>query len=349
VALRILNVMLGRGLGGLEQALLDYAMALTQCGHEVHNVVHPDAALRPALEANGATLHSQQHAGAWDPLAAMRLRRLLRQLRPNISIAHGNRALSLLRLAGAAPVGAVLANYKIKCTGIAAAFCPTLDLRRHAIEQGVSPVRAYHVPYMVDVPPVPRQHAWRAPPIIGTMGRFVAKKGFDVFIGALARLQAQGAAFRGILAGDGPERAALERLSAHCGIDNVLSFPGWVTEKRGFFDGIDLFCLPSHHEPFGIVLIEAMAHALPIVATDSEGPIEILRDGVDGLIVPRGDVAGLAHSLGTLIADQNGAASLAANAYRQALATYDLPRVGARLDLAVRDVAGRIDRLEAAG
>jgi glycosyltransferase involved in cell wall biosynthesis len=347
--LRILNVMLGRSLGGLEQALLDYAVALTQCGHEVHTVIHPDAALRTALEASGATLHQLSHAGAWDPLAAIRLRRLLRQVRPDISIAHGNRAVSLLHNAGAAPVGAVLANYKIKCTGVAAAFCPTLDLRRHAIEQGVPSSRAYHVPYMVDVPQALRRHAWRTPPIIGAMGRFVAKKGFDIFIEALARLRTNGGAFRAILAGDGPERSLLERLAVEHDLGGVLSFPGWVTDKPAFFAGIDVFCLPSHHEPFGIVLIEAMAHGVPIVASDSEGPTEILHDGIDGMIVPRGDVVHLAEALGTLIADCDRAETLATDAYRHVLATYDVPRVGTRLDLAVREVVARAGRLEATG
>ena len=349
MALRILNVMLGRGLGGLEQALLDYAVALTQCGHEVHTIIHPNAALRPAREAKGATLHSLPHAGSWDPLAATRLRRLLRQLRPDISVAHGNRAVSLLRLAGAAPVGAVLANYKIKCAGIAAAFCPTLDLRRHAIAQRIPPSCAYHVPYMVDVPPGPRQQTRRALPVIGTMGRFVTKKGFDVFVDALARLLANGTAFRATLAGDGPERGALEKLAVERGVGETLSFPGWVTDKPAFFAGIDLFCLPSHHEPFGIVLIEAMAHALPIVATDSEGPTEILHDGIDGMIVPRGDAARLAQALEALIADRDTADTLGANAYRHVSATYDVPRVGARLDLAVREVVERAGRLEATG
>ena len=66
------------------------------------------------------------------------------------------------------------------------------------------------------------------------------------------------------------------------GLAGCAGFPGWVDDKPAFFAGIDVFCLPSHHEPFGIVLIEAMAQAMPIVATDSEGPSEILRDGIDG-------------------------------------------------------------------
>jgi len=177
----------------------------------------------------------------------------------------------------------------------------------------------------------------------------VAKKGFDVFIDVLARLQSNGTVLRAILAGDGSERGALERLAVQRGLSDVLSFPGWITDKQAFFAGIDVFCLPSHHEPFGIVLIEAMAHALPIVTTDSEGPAEILHDGVDGMIVPRGDIAQLAEALGTLIAERDRAETLAANAYRHVLATYDVPRVGARLDLAVREIVERAGRLEATG
>ena len=344
-----MNVMLGRGLGGLEQALLDYAVALTERGHEVHTVMHPDAALRPALEARVGAAHALPHAGAWDPVAAARLRLLLRRLRPDISIAHGNRAVALLHRAGAAPIGAVLANYKINCAGLAATFCPTLDLRRHAIEQGVPAPHAWHIPYMVEVPPAPPRRAMRAAPVIGTMGRFVAKKGFDVFLAALGRLRANGSPFHAVLAGDGPERAALERLAAEAGLRDVLSFPGWVTDKAEFFAGIDLFCLPSHHEPFGIVLIEAMAHAVPIVATDSEGPAEILHDGVDGLIVPRGDPERMTQALAALMADPAQAERLAANAYRQVLLTYDVPRVGERLDHAVCEIVRRNRSLGATG
>src|ERR1700731_1231063 len=120
--------MLGQGLGGLEQALLDHGDALGRSGHDVHAVIHPDAAIRPALDARGAKWHGLPHLGAWDMVAAMRLRLLLRQLRPDLCVAHGNRAMSLLRQAGAGPLVAVLPNYKMNCRGAAAVFYPTLDL-----------------------------------------------------------------------------------------------------------------------------------------------------------------------------------------------------------------------------
>ena len=333
-----MNAMLGRGLGGLEQALLDYNDALGRSGHEIHALIHPEAAIRPALEARGTVWHGLLNYGAWDLIAAVRLRLLLRRLRPDACIAHGNRAMSLLRQAGAHPLIAVLPNYKMKCHGAAAVFYPTLDLKRYAQVQGVADMCLHHVPSMVDVPPLPPRRERRQPPIIGAMGRFVAKKGFVTFIDALGRLRAEGTPFRAMLAGDGPERVALGRRAAECGLQGMLTFPGWVDDKPEFFASLDVFCLPSHHEPFGIVLLEAMAHAVPIVATDSEGPAEILRDGTDAVMVPRGDAGRLAEALGALLADPDRADRLAANAYRRARETFDPPSVGAKLDIAVRHI-----------
>jgi glycosyltransferase involved in cell wall biosynthesis len=339
--LRIANVMLGRRLGGLEQALLDYTDALSRTGHEVHAVVHPDAAIRPALEQRGAAWHGLAHLGEWDPLAALRLRLLLRQMRAQLCIAHGNRAMRLLRRSGASPIIAVLPNYKMTCRGAAAVCHPTMDLRRYARDQGVAEDRLYHIPSMVRVPLAPPRRVSHRPPVIGAMGRFVAKKGFAVFIEALARLRASGAPFRAVLAGDGPQCGALQRLAAERGLSDVLSFPGWVHDKPAFFAAIDIFCLPSHHEPFGIVLIEAMAQALPVVATDSEGPAEILRDGTHGIVVPRADAPRMAEALHQLIAEPDRASWFGANAYRRAREEFDLPRVAARLDEVVRRVAHR--------
>jgi glycosyltransferase involved in cell wall biosynthesis len=193
---------------------------------------------------------------------------------------------------------------------------------------------------MVRVPAVPPRRGVQAPPVIGAMGRLVAKKGFDVFIAALGRLAAQGTAFRAVLAGDGEDAAALRRLAAESGLAQLLSFPGWVDDKQTFFDGIDMFCLPSHHEPFGIVLLEAMAQALPVVTTASEGPSEIVRDGVDAIIVATADPDALAGGLRLLLADQDRAARLGAGAYRLVRDGYDLPRVAGRLDQALRRIVG---------
>jgi glycosyltransferase involved in cell wall biosynthesis len=331
--------MFGRGQGGIEQALVDYCEAQRFMGHEPVALVHPQAAVRALLAAKGIESRTLSNFGAWDPLAAFRLKGMLKALSPDICIAHGNRAVSLLKIARGRRIVAALHNYKIHTQGLRFAFYPTQDLLRHAQLEEVKGQHFYQVPNLVCAGASVPLRQWHTPPVIGAMGRFVAKKDFDVFIGALALLKARGLAFEALLAGDGEEASDLKKRAGAAGLEGCLSFPGWVEDKKTFFDAIDLFCMPSRHEPFGIVLLEAMAQGLPVVATDSEGPSEILRSGIDGILTPKGDAQALADALATLLADRQHAASLARNAFDTVKSHYDLPVVAHKLDLALTSLA----------
>ncbi|HZT90063.1 MAG TPA: glycosyltransferase [Stellaceae bacterium] len=339
--MRIVNAMFGAQLGGLEQVFLDYCDALTLAGHEVFALIHPRAAIRPALEARRTRFHAIGNFNAWDALAMLRLRSVLSRVRPDAVIAHGNRAVSLLRGAAAKPLIGVAPNYQLKCDGLAAVLCSTADLARHCRESGVDEALLWVVPNAVSVPPERPERPWRDPPVIGAMGRFVAKKGFAVLIEALARLAADGLAFRAVIAGAGAEADSLRALVRVRGLGQRVELPGWQDDKPRFFAAIDVFALPSHHEPFGVVLIEAMAQALPIVTTASEGPSQIVSDGHDGVIVPTDDPAALAAALAGLLRDPEAAAAMGARAYDTARSNYDLPLLAERLDRAVHGVTLR--------
>src|SRR6185369_17044044 len=79
--------------------------------------------------------------------------------------------------------------------------------------------------------------------------------------------------------------------------------PLTVQQKRDFFAGIDLFALPSRSDSFGLVLLEAWANGVPNVAYRAGGIADVIRDGVDGLLAPCGNVTGLAEDLHRLIID----------------------------------------------
>ena len=106
---------------------------------------------------------------------------------------------------------------------------------------------------------------------------------------------------------------------------------GWVKDKDRFFADIDIFCLPSLHEPFGIIILEAMGHSLPIVATNTEGPHEILRDGQDGLICDKNSSTDLALKLAYLIGNQNKALEFARSAYLRLEENYAINVVALKL------------------
>lgn len=335
--MHILNVMLGKKAGGVEQAALDYHRALTGQGHRVTNVTRPGAWVDARLDALGAARLSLPHVAEWDPIAAFRLRRMMARLAPDAVIAHSNRALGLCLAAsrGRWPVLAVTHNYSIRRVVKAdAVLCITRDLCARVADLGVTPARIFHIPNMVEVDVPVNDPAPHRPPVIGTMGRFVEKKGFDLYIDALAQLRQRGIDFRAVLGGKGELGEQLHARAIAYGLGDHLAFPGWIEDRDSFYAGLDIFCLPSRHEPFGIVAIEAFAHGVALVSTASEGPREIV-DGTNGLLTPLGDAGALAEAMAGLLADDARRQKTAAAGRAAAVETYSMEAGGQRLSAAL--------------
>jgi glycosyltransferase involved in cell wall biosynthesis len=152
-----------------------------------------------------------------------------------------------------------------------------------------------------------RSPSSRDPDLLHTIlfvGRLVERKGVAVLLEALARLRSA-RPVRLWVVGDGPLREPLRRRAEELGIADRVEFPGFVSEEelsRRFRD-CDVFVLPAIRdakgdvEGLGVVLIEALLHARPVVASDSGGIRDIVRDGETGLLVPPGDAAALAAAL----------------------------------------------------
>ncbi len=106
----------------------------------------------------------------------------------------------------------------------------------------------------------------------------VPKKGFDDLIHAFSLLQKRNPRAKLLLGGDGTEKDKLYRLTLELGLEQQVHFVGWIDDVKEFLSKGTVFVLPSRDEPFGIVLLEAMANGLPIVTTRTGGACEILTD-----------------------------------------------------------------------
>jgi glycosyltransferase involved in cell wall biosynthesis len=341
-------IMLARGLGGLEQSLLDHCEALLLEHHPVHALVRPGAAIRPALERLPlASLADLRNANEWDPLAIGHLRHWLRVAAPAVALTIGRRASVLTRracrrLPGPPQVG-VTPNYSVgPLVGLDHVLATTQDLRQALLAAGQRPERVSVVPNLVRVPPETpvRPLDPDAVPVIGAVGRFVPKKGFADLFEALALLAARGYRFEALIGGNGPEENDLKALSARLRLNDQVSFLGWIEDKRAFFEALDLVCVPSREEPFGIVVLEAMAHGRATIATDATGPREILRDSVDGLLVPRADPSSLANAIAVLLDHPEQRQRLAAAALQTARIRFALPVIARQISAVLCAVAG---------
>src|SRR5581483_10747427 len=136
------------------------------------------------------------------------------------------------------------------------------------------------------------------------VGRLDRQKGFDVLLRALAKVRGTHPGVKLTILGEGPERNVLEELARDLRILDSVHLPGVVKHPEQWMARCTLFVLPSRYEGFPNALLEAMALGCAVVAADCDsGPRELVSDGDNGLLVPPGDVEGLANAIRVLLSD----------------------------------------------
>ena len=151
--------------------------------------------------------------------------------------------------------------------------------------------------------------------LVVAMGRLVPQKGFDVLIRAFASVVRRAPEAHLEIWGGGPEAAALQAMVLDHELETHVRLRGETRDPEAAIAGAGVFVLSSRVEGFPNVLIEAMALGRPVIATDcSFGPAEIVRDGVDGRLVPMDDADALADAIVDLVKAPDVAAELASKA-----------------------------------
>ena len=137
------------------------------------------------------------------------------------------------------------------------------------------------------------------------VGRLVPAKGQHILLAAVERLVKAGRQVRLCLVGDGPDRARLEEQVKVQGLEAYVAFAGAVNQDRirALYAEADVFALASFAEGIPVVLMEAMAMSIPCVTTYITGIPELIRDGIDGLLVSPSDDAALAEAIARLMDD----------------------------------------------
>jgi glycosyltransferase involved in cell wall biosynthesis len=196
---------------------------------------------------------------------------------------------------------------------------------------GVSARRLRVIPNGIDVgryaPPPDRDARRRALGLpsgflLGSAGRLAPEKNFAMLLRAAARARAARPDLRLVLAGDGPEREALERLAGELGIGDIVHFLGWRTDLADVLGCLDLFALTSWTEGLPLVVLEAMACGVPVAATRVGDLPDVIDDARSGYLLAVDDDSALAAVAERLAGQPSERARLGDTARAEVRARY---------------------------
>ncbi|MGY2066015.1 glycosyltransferase [Blastococcus sp. SYSU DS0619] len=183
-------------------------------------------------------------------------------------------------------------------------------------------------------------------PMIALVGRIEDQKGVDLLVRAVPAVLAEVPRAHVVVVGDGTRRGETEALAGELGVAGHVHFSGWRDDLADVMRAIDVLALPSRWEAFGIVNLEAMSAAKPVVGFAVEGIPEVVVAGETGLLSPPGAVDALARDLVRVLTDPELAARLGAAGRRRFVEQFTPERmVQAHVELYERLVARRRDRL----
>ena len=324
-AMKVLHVEPGKGLAGGAQQVLYIVEGLRARGVECVVACEPQAPLDNQLRAMGIRSAAISYKGDADLFYAARLRELIATERPDVVHLHSRR-------------GAVLGMIAAKWAGVpcvtsrrvddrlsssisvwahsrlnARVVCISDAIRRVMQDAGVPADKLVTIRSSVD--PAPWQHpaprseflAEFALPedafVIGVVAQLIPRKGHRYLFEALQGLPSE--RIRVIVFGSGRSQADLEQTVVRLGIDETVQFAGQRWDLPRWMGNLDLLVHPATMEGLGVALLQASSAGVPLVASAAGGITEVVRDGVNGLLVPPADVPALHEAIASLLADKD--------------------------------------------
>lgn len=176
--------------------------------------------------------------------------------------------------------------------------------------------------------------------LIGTAGRFVPVKAYDMLLDSLAGVMQEHSQARAIIVGDGPLQRALTDRATALGLDERVVFPGFRHDIEDVISGMDLFVISSRHEGIPTVLLEAMTLRVPVVSTAVGGIPEVVTDGETALLTPPGNPEALATAMNRIMSDQPLRENLVDAAQGLVLASFTAMAQANKLVLAYKELIG---------
>lgn len=365
--MRILHINSARTFAGGERHTADLANALQRRGHEVYAAVAPQSTLVGELKRLPAqNIFELPLRNALDVQSAIELARRVRERGIEIIHAHVARDYLLAVLASKRSNAPLVLTRHLErplkslhrwtLSRVARVIAVSEAVERALLEQKIFPAeKIRRIPNGVDVTRFERRaqsfnaesfrrrQGIKGRHLVGITGELREHKGQEDFIRAAQTVARELADVEFVIAGEDTSprqeyRMHLEQLAGELGLQSRVHFTGWLTDVAELLPALDVFVSSSRVEPFGLVMVEAMAAGVPVVATATGGAREIVEDGVTGKLVPVGDADALAVGVIALLKDEPKRLGMGEQARVRAQERFSLERMVAETEALYREV-----------
>jgi glycosyltransferase involved in cell wall biosynthesis len=365
--MRILHINSARSFGGGERHTADLANALSRRGHEVFVACPQQAPLMEELKRVPAeNVFELPLRNALDVQSAIGLAQRVRACGIEIIHAHVARDYLLAALASRRSGAPLLLTRHLErplkslhrwtLSGVARVIAVSEAVERSLLAQKIfPPEKIRRIPNGIDVERFERRarnfDIQRFRRLSGITGRLVVgiagelreHKGQEDFIRAAHLIARQFVDVDFVIAGEDQSprkeyRAYLERLTGELNLQARVHFTGWLEDVSTFLPALSLFVSSSRVEPFGLVMVEAMAAGLPVVATATGGAREIIEDGVTGRLVPVGDWQALSKAIALLLSSEEERLRMGERGRVRASEHFSLERMVSETEALYREV-----------
>ncbi len=342
--------------GGLENWMVNCARMLAERGHRTLIIGNPNSIFLKRAEALGVETRETTFHGDFDPRTISQIRRLFRQEEIDLLCVNMNKDLRLGGIAARLTSSGIpiiarkgmvwLKNnirfritYNALVDGI---IVPSESLKGQLQEHRWLKNEITVIPVGLDPEEFRPDHAeyrkWILSRhdlpedafIVGTASRLAEHKGHQDLLPAMARIFAEYPNARLVMVGTGVDKEMIEGIADKHGIRDKITFVGYVGEREKiikYMGGYDLFVLPSHKEPFGQVLIEAMSLERPIVACGVDGIPGVVADGQTADLVPPHSPEDLYKAIKGLIEDSQRRDRYGKNGRSRVMAQFTMDRM----------------------
>ena len=310
--IKTLHMIGSKALGGAESFYLRLVNGLFEKGSSVVACYPRESLIQKGLNPD-VEQYQLPMRSVYDPLSKFGINRLIKKVQPDIVMTYMGRATRLVNFKNKKRpihVARLGGYYNLKGYRHADAWVGnTRGICDYLVKNGLSSEKVFHISNFIDIPERISQQKItefkninRIPDdalIVSTVARLHPNKGVSDLLSAFSKLprELSGRPVFLVVAGDGELKNDLKAHAAQLGVSDRIRWLGWLLSPGIVYQSADLFVCPSIHEPLGNVILEAWAHAVPLVSTKTDGALELVKHEETGLLVEIGNSDEMASAI----------------------------------------------------